>query len=130
MSNPPLDPPPFDPPMIRKCIRTNVRIQDHDDLQEVLILTTVICTVESQLNPTPQRSYNSQQEDDGEAISSGEEDYSGYSETSEDDESDDDAAENGDAPQSIDAKHERYKMKAFWLRKEPICEVCSIELCF
>jgi hypothetical protein len=42
----------------------------------------------------------------------------------------DDAAENGDAPQSIDAKHERYKMKAFWLRKEPICEVCSIELCF
>jgi hypothetical protein len=125
MSNPPMDPPPFDQPMIRKCIKTNVRIQSHEALQEVLILTTVLCPVDSQRNPNSSfsRSHNSQDSaSSGDGISSSDEDM--YSETSEDCSGDENDAVNNPsraAPQSQD--EERYKMKAFWLRKDPICEV-------
>ena len=123
-----MDPLPFDPPMIRKCIKTNVRIQGYDDLQEVLILTTVLCSVESQLNRSNSGYYNLQPKSiqDGSNLSNSGDDMSGYSETSEDYISDYDdnhasVNQNGDIPQDRD--DERYKMKAFWLRKDPICEV-------
>jgi hypothetical protein len=128
-----MDPPPFDHPMIRKCIKTHVRIQNHEDLQEVLILTTVLCSVESQLNRSNSaRYYNSQPQDNsgGDGMSSSDEDMSGYSDTS-DDSSDErneeshSADTNRGAPQS--REDERYKMKAFWLRKDPICEVCYLQ---
>ncbi|KAL7486169.1 hypothetical protein ACHAW6_011766 [Cyclotella cf. meneghiniana] len=132
MSQPPLDPPPFDQPMIRRCIRTDVRIQNHEYMQEVLILTTVLCSVESQLNPNPNKEDNSEEENwDG--TSSNHEDLSDFSDMSSDEEeSDNDTdsgssiinrnAHHGDAPQCRDSNEERYKMKAFWMKREPICE--------
>ena len=120
-----MDPPPFDQPMIRKCIKTSVRIQNHEALQEVLILTTVLCSVESQLN----KSNGPQDSAGGDGMPSGDDDnMSDYSESSDDysdsgdSEVNDENAQYKSAPQSQD--EERYKMKAFWLRKDPICEVC------
>lgn len=111
-----MEPPPFEHPMIRKCIKTNVRIQSQEALQEVLILTTVLCSVDDQLNrSTSIRSISSRSQDGAYDLSSSDEDI--YSETSEESSED----ENRAAPQSRD--EQRYKMKAFWLRKDPIAEV-------
>lgn len=120
--NPPMEPPPFEQPMIRKCIKTKVRIQSHEDLQEVLILTTVLCSVDSQLNrDTSAESYYLRPQDDADGdMSSSEEDM--YSDSSQDCSEDDSVSSSGRAaPQSQDEK--RHKMKAFWLRKDPIAEV-------
>ncbi len=140
MSHPPLAPPPFVAPEIRKCIKANVRIQNHEPVEEVLILTTVLCSVESQLNPSPNRSLNAHHVEDSEDedrgyTSSIDEDMSDFSESTSDEEESDDTdegdhissrnAQNGDARQSRGGNEDRYRMKAFWLKKL-ICEVRAL----
>lgn len=120
-----MDPPPFDQPMIRKCIKTSVRIQNQEDLQEVLILTSVLCPVDSQLdrNSTINRSHNSQDSACSGDLSSSDEDM--YSESSEDCSGEENDAVNNPSRAAPQSQDERFKMKAFWLRKDPICEVCA-----
>ena len=119
-----MEPPPFDQPMIRKCIKTSVRIQNHESLQEVLILTTVLCSVESQLNKSDIPGISTT----ADRMASSDDDMGDYTESSDDYSDSDDSESNTEdrpykvAPQSQD--EERYKMKAFWLRKDPIREVC------
>jgi hypothetical protein len=128
MSQPPLDPPPFDEPMILRCIKTNVRIQNHEHTQEVLILTSVLCSVESQLNPNPNRSLNSNQENDSEEenwddTASSDEDISDFFETSSDDEESDNDTDRGNNDINRNAQNRGPPLRAFWLRGDPICEV-------
>jgi len=59
MSHPPLDCPPFQPATVRKCIKTTVRVQNIDKPQEVIILTSVISSVESILSVDPDAPSNS-----------------------------------------------------------------------
>lgn len=122
MSEPPLDPPPFEPAMIRKCIKANVRIQNHDRLQEVLILTTVCCSVESQLNDDPNRCSDCSNEN---RSGSSESELSDFSDSSSEEDSEDETngVEAGNYAQCKDP-NPGHRMKAFWLRKEPMCEVC------
>eukprot|EP00956_Cyclotella_meneghiniana_P033329 scaffold95035_cov71-Cyclotella_meneghiniana.AAC.1 len=135
MSHPPANPPPFDQPKIRKCIKTNVRIQNQEELQEVLILTTVLCSVESELNrnatttttiniaaaavdnnetTTFQPSDSSSSDEEMFSNSSSSDDSRGYSESE---------RNINEAPQDRgDEERQHHRMKAFWLRKDPICE--------
>lgn len=135
MSHPPLDPPPFTPTTIRKCIRATVRIQNFDQLQEVLILTSVTCSVESQLDRTNGTSNGYMEEvEEGESSSDSSSDFSESSSSSEDDdcvsESDDEMQEdnhtttkNGKGEAQCKSPDQRYRMTAYWLRKEPVREV-------
>ena len=136
MSHPPANPPPFDQPKIRKCIKTNVRIQNQEELQEVLILTTVLCSVESELNrnatTTTTTTINIAAVDNNEATTFQPSDSSGsdeemYSDSS----SSDDSRGYSESERNIneepqdrgEEERQHHRMKAFWLRKDPICEV-------
>ena len=118
MSHPPANPPPFDQPMIRKCIKTNVRIQNQEGLQEVLILTTVLCSVESELNRNDTAAIIAADNETFQPSDGSSSDEEMYSDSSEDSRGDSDG--NVNEPQD---RVEEHRMKAFWLRKDPICEV-------
>ena len=145
---PPLDPPSFDVPNVRRCIKTTVRIQNYDKPQEVLILTSISSSVDSILSSfdDSQKSNNNNNNTD----SFDDSDFSDFSETTtsfseeeetEDDEMEEDEDEGGTIqngthhnnynenvadgktiPQSTTRnnapKNQGYRMKAYWLRNQ------------
>ena len=118
---PPLDPPPFEPVHVRRCVRTNVRIQNHDSLEEVLILTSLTSSVDTFLNESTAHDEDVDDElDDYEDGSDLSESFSSTSSSSSS--SYDDMEE-----EKIDGERsnrEVSRMKAYWPTRDPICEVC------
>lgn len=130
---PPLEPPPFEPVDVRRCIRTNVRIQNHERQEEVLIPTSLTISVESMLNATSTQDREEMDDDDED------DDYEGSSDFSESSSSSDGVGGEGNdvmrdsgrklygdaniAAQSPVPQHRVNRMKAYWLRGDPICQV-------
>lgn len=140
---PPLDPPPFDTPNVRKCIKTTVRIQNFDKPQEVLILTSISTSVESILNSFDPHTANNVADSfddsdfsdfsDSQSTSSGEgsssdDDTNMIEEDETDEEEKKQSSNHGDttnsAPQCTSNRQtdQGYRMKAYLLRREPLCE--------
>jgi len=141
---PPLDPPPFDTPNVRKCIKTTVRIQNFDKPQEVLILTSISTPVDIILNSFDPHTANnvadsfddsdfSDFSDSQKTSTSSEEGESSDDDKMEEDETDEEekkqSSNHGDdnansAPQCNNngQSNQAYRMKAYLLRKEPLCE--------
>lgn len=93
----PLDPPPFRPATVRRCIRSTVRIHGFDAPEEVLILTTVNSSMESFLRADPDAAAG----DGGEGGSLCDSDFSDSFDTSSSDDGmscdrDDDSGGNSD----------------------------------
>ena len=144
ISQPPLDPPPFDTPNVRKCIKTTVRIQNFDNKpQEVLILTSISTSVDSILNSFDPHTANniadsfddsdfSDFSDSQSTSTSSEEGSSSDDDKMEEDETDEEekkqSSNHGDntkaAPQCTTngQTNQGYRMKAYLLRREPLCE--------
>ena len=153
----PLDPPSFDVPNVRRCIKTTVRIQNYDKPQEVLILTSISSSVDSILSSfdeSQKSNNNNNNNNNNNTDSFDDSDFSDFSETTtsssdeentEDDEMEEDEDEgtiqngihdnnnyNEDStdgktiPQSTTTdnvpKNQGYRMKAYWLRKQPLVE--------
>jgi hypothetical protein len=118
---PPLDPPPFDPVHVRRCVRTNVRIQNHDSLEEVLILTSLTTPVDTFLNESTTHDEVVDNElDDYEDGSDLSESFSSSSSSSSS--SYDDMEEGKIYGERNNCEVSR--MKAYWPSRHPICEVC------
>jgi hypothetical protein len=117
---PAMDPPPFEPVHVRRCIRTNVRIQIHDRQEEVLILTSLTSSVDSILNA------NHETVDDG---GDGDVDYEDGSDISDESSSSSyDELEEEDIMESRpdeDCNNQKVnRMRAYWPSRDPICMVC------
>ena len=137
---PPMNPPPFQPATVRRCIKTSVRIQNHDRPQEVLILTSVNSSVDSILSVGDPNSTNYDNVGDGEEMdreemdgdsSSDFSDFSDSTSSSSSEEADGRMPsvsndDNMDGNMAQDANPPGYKMRAFWLSKRPLCEVIFI----
>ena len=140
---PPLDPPPFDTPNVRKCIKTTVRIQNFDKPQEVLILTSISTSVDSILNSFDPQTDNNVADSfddsdfsdfsDSQSTSTSSEEGSSSDDTNMmEDETDEEekkqSSNHGDttkaAPQCTSNRqtNQGYRMKAYLLRREPLCE--------
>lgn len=137
---PPMNPPPFQPATVRRCIKTSVRIQNHDRPQEVLILTSVNSSVDSILSVGDPNSTNYDNVGDGEEMDREEmdgdssSDFSDFSDSTSSSSSEEEADgrmpsvsndDSMDGNMAQDANPPGYKMRAFWLSKRPLCEVCS-----
>lgn len=129
---PPLDPPPFEPVHVRRCIRTNVRIQNHDNREEVLILTSLTSAVDTFLN-AHNEDVNAQNEDmdDGNVDDDEDDDSDDGSDISESsssssyDEMGEQEKEEGDSGSDRSGNNQVVnRMRAYWPRGDPICVVC------
>lgn len=115
---PPLDPPAFDLPMVQRCIHSTVRIAGRG-LQDVLILTTLRCSVAEQLDNFDL--YGSESNNDVVETSSSDESSSDSSSDEPDDASmdtdDSDKSVASDCAPSGETQHS--PMRAFWLGDQP-----------